>query len=100
MEVVKSWIQMHPELPRVLRKRIWRHYKDKLTTVHAIGDMAVLNDLPPSLVEDITLYILDDDVRSNPLFEGLPQHALSRLVAVLEEVTFETGEVMVSADIA
>ena len=32
LEVVMSWLQTHPELPRVLRKRIWRHYKDSLTS--------------------------------------------------------------------
>jgi CRP-like cAMP-binding protein len=98
MEVVTSWLRTHPELPRVLRKRVWRHFKITLTTTHTIDDFLILNDLPPSLIEDVAFFLLDSNIRCNPLFEGLPPHAIGRLLAVTEEATFEAKEVMVSSD--
>jgi len=99
MEVVMAWLRAHPELPRVLRKRIWLHFKDFLTSKHVVDDSLILNDLSPSLGEDVNLFLLDDDVRHNPIFEGLPAHALSRLNCVLVETMFVENEYIVSQEL-
>merc|ERR1719155_109534 len=46
MNVVLSWLSSHPEIPKVLRRRIWRHFKEFLTTKAGVDDYLILNDLP------------------------------------------------------
>merc|ERR1719158_2084359 len=95
MDLVVAWLDFHDELPQHLRRRIWRHFKDQLSQKTAVEDSIIMNDLSPSLRHNVSEYLMHDDVRYNPLFEGLPIHELSHLVVILEKVTVQHAELVV-----
>merc|ERR1719162_82183 len=95
MNVVMAWLESHPELPKTLKKRIWRHFKEFLTVKVGVEDQLIVNDLPPSLSGDVSFFLLDEDVRCNPLFSGMPPNLLARLVTIINQATYQRGESIV-----
>jgi len=95
MNVVMTWLESHPELPRTLKKRIWRHFKEFLAIRVGVEDHLILNDLPPSLSGDVSFFLLDEEVRCNPLFVGMPANLLARLVTIISQATYQPGELIV-----
>jgi len=96
MEVVLQWLNNHHELTPQLRRRIWRHFKDFLTSAKAVEDAIILNDLPPQLCNDVSMALLKDSVRHAPLFANLSIRALSRIASAISEVKFQADEVVVN----
>lgn len=92
MDLVMSWLDFHDELPPYLRRRIWRHFKDHLAKKTAVEDSIIMNDLSTSLKHNVCEFLMHDDVRNNPLFEGLPSSELSQLVVILEKVSVQPKE--------
>lgn len=97
MQTVVNWLEVHGELPKSLRRRVWKHFKEFLTLRDTVSDSLILNDLPPNLSQDVAFYILDDTIRYNPLFEDLPTECLSAVVAILQELRLASEEVVVEA---
>lgn len=95
MDIVVSWLNNHYELHPGLRRRVWKHFKEFLTTTKAIEDSIILNDLPPSLCNDVSAALLPDSARHNPLFANLSSRALSRIVRSISEIKFQSNEVVV-----
>jgi hypothetical protein len=84
MNLVMAWLDFHDELPAALRRRIWRHFKEHLAKKTAVEDSIVMNDLPSNLKHTLSSFLLQDDIRYNPLFDGLPTHELPQLVLLVQ----------------
>jgi hypothetical protein len=95
MDLVMAWLDFHDELPTHLRRRIWRHFKDHLAKKTAVEDAIIMNDLSESLKNNVCEFLMHDDVRNNPLFEGLPTSEMSQLVVILEKVMVQAEEKIV-----
>jgi len=95
MNIVMAWLESHPELPKTLKTRIWRHFKEFLTMKGGVEDHLIVNDLPPSLSGDVSFFLLDEDVRCNNLFSGMPANLLARLVTIIDQATYQRGESIV-----
>merc|ERR1719253_2130082 len=83
MNLVMAWLDFHEELPGALRRRIWRHFKEHLRKKTAVEDSIVMNDLPSNLKNTLAGFLLQDDVRYNPLFDSLPSSELPQLVLLI-----------------
>lgn len=97
MDVVVSWLRTHYELPKSMRRRIWRHFKEFLTTRKAVQDTMILNDLPPQLKNDVSMALLPETIRCHYLFMQVSIAALSRLVSIMSQVKFRADEVVVNS---
>merc|ERR1712113_175856 len=91
-----AWIDHHGELPRLMARRIRRHFKHVLQEKTALDDSEVLKELSPELRCDVSRFIIHDDVRYNLLFEGLPATVLAKLVPILQTTHVEANEKIVS----
>jgi len=96
MEEVNTWLEHHAELPRSLRRRIRNYFKNSLLAKSAVHDSMIIDDLTPSLVHDVSFFLVKDEVRNNHLFVNLPESALSLLMPILVKSIFEPGERIVS----
>jgi len=96
MEEVNTWLEHHTELPRSLRRRIRNYFKNSLLSKSAVDDSMIIDDLTPSLIHDVSFFLVKDEVRNNSLFLNLPESALSLLMPVLIKCWFERGERIVS----
>jgi hyperpolarization activated cyclic nucleotide-gated potassium channel 2 len=92
MDLVMAWLDAHDELPHPLRRRIWRHFKDHLSKKTAVEDSIIMNDLSTNLKNDVSAFLMHDDVKHNPLFEGLSTNDLSQLAFVVERVAVQSIE--------
>lgn len=93
--LVQAWLNFHDELPRDLRRRIRRHFKDLLIQKTALDDNAVLNDLSPELRTDVAIFLVPVDVRDNTLFIGFPTNAFARLMLITRRISVQAEEIIV-----
>ena len=54
-----------------------------------VDERAILNDLDPDLQHEVGTFLLQDVVRSNPIFAKLSSAVLTRLVVVLKPMVAE-----------
>jgi CRP-like cAMP-binding protein len=94
MNLVTAWLDFHDELPAVLRRRIWRHFKEHLAKKTAVEDSIVMNDLPSNLRQTLAGFLLPNDVRYNPLFDSLPSHEFPALVMIVQYTSRVAEEVV------
>eukprot|EP00929_Paragymnodinium_shiwhaense_P086995 TRINITY_DN47335_c0_g3_i1.p1 TRINITY_DN47335_c0_g3~~TRINITY_DN47335_c0_g3_i1.p1 ORF type:complete len:832 (+),score=139.13 TRINITY_DN47335_c0_g3_i1:91-2586(+) len=92
LELVQAWLDHHREIPMVLRRRIRRHFKNFLNQRAALDDASIMNDLTPELRHDAAYFLVNDEVRCNPLFCNLPNGALEQLCSVLKLITMQKDE--------
>jgi len=57
---------------------------------------AIVNDLSPALVQDVSYFLINDQVRCSILFHDLPNSALAHLMPILEQTTCEASERIVT----
>jgi CRP-like cAMP-binding protein len=96
MEQVVSWLAYHTELPKQLRRRIKKYFTKHLTQKAATDDGTILNDLSPSLMHDVSFFLVREEVRTNHLFHSLPNSIFSQIMPILENTSAEPDETLVS----
>jgi len=96
MDLITSWLDGHDEIPKILRRRIRKHFKESLATRTAIDDPAVVGDLSAELRADTAFFIIHEKVRCNPMFFELPNSALANLVEIIRKTQSHAGERIVS----
>jgi len=98
MQMIQSWLDFHGEIPKSLRQRIRRHFRDQLTCKAALDDSVIMNDLSMELRQDLGFFLMHEEVRFNPLFADLPNGALEQLCLVLDKSSAKAGEHVVNVD--
>jgi CRP-like cAMP-binding protein len=96
MGLVVSWLNVHDDIPKVLRRKIRAHFKETLSSKTAIHDSEVICDLSPELRADAAFFLLHEQVRLNPMFIELPNSALANVVEIIKRVTAKADERVVS----
>lgn len=79
---VQSWLEFHA-FPVVLRRRIIQYYRVHYTHRPAFDERTILDDLAPMLQEEVAGLLIHPVVRSNFLFDKLPQGALAKLIPMI-----------------
>jgi CRP-like cAMP-binding protein len=84
MDQVRAWLYYHTDLPPTLRRKIKRYFQKALTQKAAIDDTAIIGDLSPALVHDVSLFLVPEQVRDNALFCSLPSSAMVEILPMLQ----------------
>merc|ERR1719424_907057 len=95
MECVRSWLYFHEELPISVRRRIQHHFQKHLTQKSATEDAAIMNDLSPALVQDVSLFLVPQVVRCNVLFHNLSSALLAQIMNIVQPREVERDETIV-----
>jgi hypothetical protein len=90
MDLAYSWIDYH-RFPKEMRQRIIKCIKAQLKEKSAACEVDVVSDLSPDLQKDVGSFLIPDDIQFNPLFDGLPLNAISRLQRIVQKVSAEKG---------
>eukprot|EP00930_Biecheleria_cincta_P033579 TRINITY_DN23267_c0_g1_i1.p1 TRINITY_DN23267_c0_g1~~TRINITY_DN23267_c0_g1_i1.p1 ORF type:complete len:724 (-),score=90.96 TRINITY_DN23267_c0_g1_i1:90-2261(-) len=96
MEMFESWLDHHDRLPHILRRRIRRSFKAHWYARTTADDSTIIKDLSRELRADAAFFIIDERVRSNPLFCDLHSSALATLVDVLKHTAADRHEAIVN----
>merc|ERR1719158_2491385 len=92
MSQVHAWLCHHSELPASLRRRIKHYFEKHLTQRAAVEDTAIINDLSPALIQDVSYFLINEQVRCSVLFHDLPNSALAHLMPILEQRGSEAND--------
>jgi len=94
MDEVQAWLD-HNRFPAPIRRRIRRYLKSHLSQKAAIDLAEIMNILSPELQEAAGTWLIHDDVKSNPLFDGLSVGVLALFLHLLTPVRVEDGAAIV-----
>ena len=97
MDAIRSWMNHH-NFGRGLRRKVRRSYKIFFTERMALDEGDILKDLEPNLQEDVSNFLLFDEIKRHPMFQGLPVGTRSKLVTVLRVVEIQRGKIIVKQD--
>jgi len=86
MDLIHAWLAHH-RLPMELKKITRRYFKQYLSEKSAIDEAAMWGDLSPELQKQIGEHIVNENVKFNPLFDGLNLGTVVRLQSILKTVT-------------
>jgi len=97
MDLIQAWLDKHDEIPKLLRKRVRKHFKATLSCKTVIDDSTVVADLSPELRAEAALFIVHERVRWNPMFTNIPSSAMANLVDILVKNHLNKDEHIVNA---
>merc|ERR1719424_1099390 len=90
MDLIHAWLQHH-KLPMAKKRFVRRYFKDFLTSKSAVSEADIWHDLSPELQKSVGEYIVHDNVKFNPLFDGLALGTVVRLQSILRRISVPTG---------
>mmetsp|Transcript_141720 Transcript_141720/g.261012 ORF Transcript_141720/g.261012 Transcript_141720/m.261012 type:complete len:601 (-) Transcript_141720:39-1841(-) len=85
MELIRSWLESHREVPPSLRSRVRKHFRRAIAAKSLMEDSLVVAELSPELRADMAFFLIHDHVKNNPLFSNIPNNNLAKLVEVLRK---------------
>jgi hypothetical protein len=99
MDLIHAWLTHHNQrIPRRLKRNLRSYFKSYLTERSAVSESDIWHDLSPELQKDVGEYIVHEDVRFNPLFDGLNMGTVVRLQSILQTVTILSGRTITAKD--
>lgn len=90
MDLIQAWLDGHDDqsdspMPKMLRRRVRKHFKMVLSAKSAMDDSSVTSELSPELRADTAFFIINEQVRCNPMFFGISNSALANLVGIVQK---------------
>lgn len=92
MDLIQAWLDHHTQIPASVRRQIRQYFKNYLMEKSAKNEADIVDELPPHALKEVAEYVLDDNIRHNPLFDGLSFSAVVRLQKIVQMVTAEVGK--------
>jgi len=90
MDLIQAWLTHH-HLPMQMKRVLRRYFKAYLSEKSAVSEADIWHDLSPELQKDVGQYIVHQEVKSSPLFDGLGISSVVRLQSILQRVTILSG---------
>jgi len=94
MDEVQAWLE-HNRFPGIMKRKIRRYVKAHLSQKSALDVAEVMSFLSPELQEDVGHWLIHDDIKTNPLFDGLSVGVLVNLLHLLTPVRVDAGAFIV-----
>jgi hypothetical protein len=86
MELVHAWLTHH-RLPLPMKRMLRRYFKAYLQEKSALKETDIWHDLSPELQKEVGEYMISEDVKMNPIFDGLKMGTIVRLQSILHRIT-------------
>lgn len=93
MDLIHAWLTHH-RLPMNMKRDLRRYFKAYLAEKSAVSEADIWHDLSPELQRDVGEFIIHEDVKCNPLFDGMSIGSVVRLQSILQRVTVLTGRTL------
>lgn len=93
MDLIHAWL-VHHRLPMQMKRTLRRYFKAYLMDKSAVSEADIWHDLSPELQKDVGEYIVHEDVKNNPLFDGMNVGTVVRLQSILQRVTILAGRIV------
>jgi len=90
MDLISAWLDHH-QFPMQAKRNLHRYFKAYLSKKAAISETQIFEDLPIELQKEAGEYILHENVKHNPIFDGLGIGCVVQLQSILRKVTLRQG---------
>eukprot|EP00931_Biecheleriopsis_adriatica_P055537 TRINITY_DN3286_c0_g2_i1.p1 TRINITY_DN3286_c0_g2~~TRINITY_DN3286_c0_g2_i1.p1 ORF type:complete len:766 (+),score=107.41 TRINITY_DN3286_c0_g2_i1:44-2341(+) len=94
IDLIYAWT-LHHQLPAHVRWTVCRFFRHHLAQRSAISEGDVWEDLSDELQIEVGSYIVEEDVRHNPLFDNVSLSAVVKLQSVLNRCLIVAGRSIV-----
>jgi len=94
LDNLQAWLEHH-RFPKKMRRRIRIYLKEHLSERAAVDVAEIMHDLSPELREEVGNYMIHQDVKSNPLFDGVSAGILAHMLHLIQKVTADADAVVV-----
>eukprot|EP00929_Paragymnodinium_shiwhaense_P076771 TRINITY_DN3951_c0_g1_i9.p1 TRINITY_DN3951_c0_g1~~TRINITY_DN3951_c0_g1_i9.p1 ORF type:complete len:790 (+),score=108.57 TRINITY_DN3951_c0_g1_i9:129-2498(+) len=95
MSLVQSFVD-HYKIPPHMRKRVLRYFRGIFYEKSAQSLAELTSELSPSLLKEVSCYLISHDIFYHSLFTNVPFNALIRVEALAKTLFVEAGSVVAS----
>lgn len=88
MDSLASWMRHH-KFDNKLRRRTRNFYRRYYAERSAIDEKSILENLAPSLQDEVSHFLLHDFIKDHPLFRELPPGVLYKIFLITRTLVFE-----------
>jgi len=96
MDLIMAWLQHH-QFPKSIRRRMCHYFENYLPEKTALSAAEIVMELTPDLQQEVCEFLLHEDIRHNPIFDGLTIHEMARIVHLPQRASVEQGTQIVCA---
>jgi len=96
MDEMQDWLESHSEMPKILRHRVKRYFRNHFTQKTITSDLTIMSNLSPALVHDVGFFLLPKEVRCNRLFDNLASSTLVEFLPTVHRTDAEALDNIVS----
>lgn len=96
MDLIDAWVSHH-RLPSDMQKSLRRFFDTFMREKAALSDAEVWHDLSPELQRSVGAYLIPENVKSNPLFDGMSMGAVVQLQSILRTFSMTAGSIITTA---
>jgi len=93
MDLVYAWLTHH-KFPTPVQRALRRYFKDYLSGRSAVDEASIWGDLSPDLQKMIGDYMIHENVKANPLFDGMGLSSIVNLQSILKTFSIHAGHVV------
>ncbi|GBG29142.1 Potassium voltage-gated channel protein eag [Hondaea fermentalgiana] len=91
MENIQTYMRIR-KFPKQLARRVRKYYKHYYEMKTALNESTILEDLSPALRSEVVIFLVDQTVMQNPLFQQMSPKSFARLIRILFPLKVEEGE--------
>jgi len=91
VDLVAAWLNHHNKLPMEMKRILRRYFKAYLSEKSALSDSHVFQDMSHELQKEVGQYLIHDDLKHNPLFDGIGVGSVVQVQSILKMVTVQAG---------
>jgi len=90
LDLIHAWLSHH-SIPIEMKRTLRRYFQQFLANRCAVNEADIWHDLSPSLQKEVGQYVIHENVKSNPLFDGLSVGSIVGLQSIMQRVTVLPG---------
>lgn len=95
IDLIESWLSYH-KFPKEMKKSIRRFFESYMRQNTALNDADIWADLSPEMQRSVGEYLIPENVKNNPLFDGMDTGAVVQLQSILRKFIAPGGTVVTS----
>lgn len=90
MDLIEAWLSYH-NLPKEMRKSLRSFFESFLQSNAVLNDAEIWHDLSPEMQRAVGSYLIPENVKNNPLFDGMDTGAVVQMQSILRTLVAPSG---------
>jgi len=91
MDSINAYMTVR-KFPLSLARKVRRYYRHYFELRTALDESNILQDLSPSIRNEVAIFLVDQTISANPLFKEMSPQSFSQLLTILYPIQIDPGE--------